>query len=272
LPLDWATGAGAGLGEVFGLRAEQAERVDAHADRHRAALEGRTPVFGLKSTYGATFFVKKLLLLNPNTTPAITERLRARVQHTIASQWTVEAITAAFGMPYIADESSYAIAAHATLQAYTDHVGQADAMLVGCFGDPGGFALRADGRMPSVGLAEAAMREAAALGPYAIVTGGAAWKPMLERLAYGLGGAVFDQLARIETITLTGAQIANDPQSAHAMLLDACLRAHEHAPATRSVILGGAGLMGIAETLQPSCPVRLIDSVDAGARAVLQFA
>lgn len=215
--------------------------------------------------------MKTLLLLNPNTNAQITARLDARVQTLLDATWRVNAVTAAFGQHYISNEASYVEAAHATLDAYRAHVGAADAMLVGCFGDPGGFALAEDGRMPSIGLAEAAMREAAALGDYAIVTGGAAWKPMLARLAFGLGGRVNARLVLIETIALTGAQVASEPVSAHAILLDACRHAMRTAPQISSIILGGAGLMGIAQSIQHDCPIKLIDSVDAGARAISRF-
>ena len=49
--------------------------------------------------------------------------------------------------------------------------------------DPTAASLHLGSLVPVMGLAEAAMREADALGPFAIVTGGAAWGPMLERLA-----------------------------------------------------------------------------------------
>jgi allantoin racemase len=215
--------------------------------------------------------MKTLLLLNPNTNPQITARLAARVQALLGYGWQVNAVTAPFGQPYISNEASYVQASHATLEVYFQHIGKADAMLVGCFGDPGGFALAEDGRLPSIGLAEAAMREAAMMGDYAIVTGGAAWKPMLERLAFGLGGQIAARLVHVETIALTGAQIANDPMSAQQMLSEACQRAQGSAPGIKSIVLGGAGLMGIAQSIQQACSVKLIDSVDAGARAVEQL-
>jgi allantoin racemase len=241
-----------------------------------AALKSRATgkigtLSAVDSEQRAQFKLKTLLLLNPNTNAQITARLGARVQTLLGSAWGVSAVTAPFGQNYISDEASYAEAAHATLEVYRQHIGKADAMLVGCFGDPGGFALAEDGRVPSIGLAEAAMREAAALGDYAIVTGGAAWKPMLARLAFGLGGATHARLAHIETIVPTGAQIASDPAGAHAMLLGACAQAKQAAPQLASIILGGAGLMGIAQTIQGDCPVTLIDSVDAGARAVARL-
>ena len=60
---------------------------------------------------------------------------------------------------------------------------QVDGVLIGCFGDPGLFALREVSGCPVTGLAEASFIRAAALGPFAIVTGGERWKPMLQRLA-----------------------------------------------------------------------------------------
>ena len=58
-------------------------------------------------------------------------------------------------------------------------------MVIGCFGDPGLEALRALARQPVLGLAEASIREADALGePFAILTMGRAWVEILnERVA-----------------------------------------------------------------------------------------
>jgi Asp/Glu/hydantoin racemase len=120
---------------------------------------------------------------------------------------------------------------------------------------------------PVVGLAEAAMRQAAAHGRFAIVTGGAAWKPMLERLARSLGLA--EALALIHLVAPTGAQMAADPDAALVLLRDAC---REASAGVQSVILGGAALAGMAATLAPALDVPLIDSVSAGAEAVVAAA
>ena len=79
-----------------------------------------------------------------------------------------------------------AIAGHATLDAYAEHGADADAVLLACFGDPGLWALREGSAAPVTGLAEASFLQARRHGGFAVVTGGAKWKPMLQRLALGL--------------------------------------------------------------------------------------
>jgi allantoin racemase len=213
----------------------------------------------------------KLLVVNPNTTVEVTELLARRVRAAVGAAAEVEAITARFGAAYIASEASYVIAAHAALDACSAHCdarGRPDAIVVGCFGDPGVFALREALALPVIGLAEAAMREAATHGRFAIVTGGAAWGPMLMRLARALDLA--DRLATVEIVAATGAELAANPERAVATLSDACARA---AKGVDTVVLGGAALAGMAEaiasTLMPPLAVPLIDSVDAAARAAL---
>ena len=212
----------------------------------------------------------QLLILNPNTSESVTERLRSHVAAQCGSEVTLRTATARFGASYIADETSYAIAAHAALDAYAAHCeacGDPDAVLLGCFGDPGVAALHELSGKPVVGLAEAAMCEAAGHGRYTIVTGGAAWKPMLKRLARTFGCA--EALARVHTVAPSGAQLAADPAGAIALLREAC---REAAQGVDAVVLGGAGLAGMAAVIAPDLDVPLIDSVSAGAKAVLREA
>lgn len=208
----------------------------------------------------------RLLVINPNTSVSVTERLREHVAAELGADVTLQMATAPFGARYIADEASFVVAGHATLAAYASHCeahGEPDAVLLGCFGDPGVWAVREAAQRPVVGLAEAAMIEAASHGRFAIVTGGAAWGPMLRRLARSLdlNGA----LADVHIVEPTGAQLAADPEMALQVLGAACRRA---ASGAHAVILGGAGLAGMAAVLAPSLDVPLIDSVSAGARAV----
>ena len=168
---------------------------------------------------------------------------------------------------------SYAVAGHATLDAWAAALSGGiddrapDSILIGCFGDPGLFALRECSNVRVTGLAEASIIEAARHGRFAIVTGGAKWEPMLRRLTHALGYA--DLLAGIRTVALTGAQLAADPAAATALLSEACTEVIRDVGA-QSVILGGAGLAGIAgivarlQTAETGIGVPNIDSVTAG--------
>lgn len=209
--------------------------------------------------------MRRLLVINPNTSQSVSTLLQTHVQAAAGLHVHVRTVTARFGAPYIADEASYAVAAHAALDAWaaalTDTPQTPDAVLIGCFGDPGLLALRESSPVPVTGLAEAAFIEAARHGRFAIVTGGARWGPMLQRLAQALGHA--PQLAGIHTVLPTGAQLAADPVAARALLAEAC-RDVVRQMGVQAVILGGAGLAGMAAAVQPQVSVPVIDSVIAG--------
>jgi len=217
--------------------------------------------------------MRQLLVINPNTSASVSALLQAHVQQAAGLHVQVRTVTARFGSPYIADEASYAVAGHATLDAWahalSTEVRAPDAVLIGCFGDPGLMALRESSPVPVTGLAEAAFIEAARHGRYAIVTGGARWGPMLQRLAQALGQA--QQLAGIHTVAPTGAELAANPVAARALLAQACRDASRQL-GVQAVILGGAGLAGMAAAVQAEVPMPVIDSVLAGAHWALRSA
>ena len=117
---------------------------------------------------------------------------------------------------------------------------------------------------------EASVRAAADRGGrFSIVTGGERWKPMLARLAVALGFG--ERLASIRTIALTGGQVAENPDAALATLASACAAAADEDGADE-VILGGAGLAGLAEQIAPRVWVPVLDSVLVGARRAAALA
>jgi allantoin racemase len=213
--------------------------------------------------------MRKLLLINPNTTDSITALLHTHATRTAGGDVQIRSVTARFGAPYIACEASYAVASHATLDAWAAAVADGyapDVVLIACFGDPGLLALRESSAVPVTGLAEAAFVEAARKGRFAVVTGGAKWKPMLERHAQALGFG--EALAGIRTVAETGAWLAANSREARMLLANACRQAASEF-GVQSVILGGAGLAGMAEELQVDVGVPVIDSVQGGVRHAL---
>jgi len=195
------------------------------------------------------------LVVNPNTSETVTQAL---VHHlsvdTPRRRW--HGVTAAFGAPYIADERSYCIAGHAVLDAWERAQAAAPpqgyaGVLVGCFGDPGLEALRSTAPVPVRGLAEASLQALWAQGPQriAIVTGGAAWKPMLQRWSRAQGHALAPDahgagITDIHVLPASGAQLMQSPEQAAQALAAACAQALD-VPGTDAVLIGGAGLAGM---------------------------
>lgn len=199
----------------------------------------------------------RLLLINPNTSPEITDLVVRHARGFAEPATTIVGATGRFGARYVATRAACAIAAHAALDAYAAHGADADAVILACFGDPGLFGLRELARQPVLGLAEVACQAAAKQGGrFAIVTGGERWGPMLEEFVASIGLAQY--CAGVSTVAPSGAEIARDPDAALAMLTDACNAAVKQHRAD-SVILGGAGLAGIAPRIAASVNAPLID-------------
>ncbi len=209
--------------------------------------------------------IVKVLILNPNTTDAMTARIEATAKAFFPFGTQILAKSGRFGPRYISSRAAFAVASHAALDAYAASTFCENVVLLACFGDPGLDAIREMSPAPVVGLVEASAREASSDGKrFSIVTGGVLWEPMLRESLMTRGLA--DNLASIRTVAPDGGTIARDPDGALAMLMDAC-DACVHEDGAESVILGGVGLIGLAERIAEKRNYPVICSVMAGLRA-----
>jgi allantoin racemase len=205
----------------------------------------------------------RLLLINPNTSANITALLMQEGEALLAPDTEITAVTAAEGVPYIASREDLARAGPAALAAFRDASAcqDFDAVLLGCFGDPGLIAIRQAASCPVVTLVEASCTMAATLGGrFSVVTGGTAWIAILRELVDSLGYG--PRVASIRAISTTGYDIAAVPEAALGSLADEI--AASVAEGAEAVVIGGAGLAGLARRLASRSPVPLIDSVAAG--------
>lgn len=210
----------------------------------------------------------KLLLLNGNTDSALTTTLAGKAGTALARMGVtgVEVVpaTARFGARYISTRATATIAGHAVLDALAERIGRAnpdgfDAVAIGCFGDPGLDAAKELCPVPVTGMAEASLAVAMRWAPrIAFLTGGDAWVPMLEEFCL-LRGFGRDRVI-VRSVKPTGDMIARDPDGALALLAESAGQAVE--AGAGAVVLGGAGLAGLAALLAPALPVPVLDSLD----------
>lgn len=201
----------------------------------------------------------EILLINPNTTRSITSLVLKTARSFAARRTRLRAVTGSFGPRYIASRATYAIAGHAALDALANDRGHKDAVVLACFGDPGLAALREVSPVPVVGMADASILQACALGNrFSIVTGGERWKVMLEEFVASRGLSA--RLASVRTVAPTGADIARDPKAALSVLAEGCTACVREDGAD-VVILGGAGLAGLAARLKAKVDAPLLDGV-----------
>lgn len=200
----------------------------------------------------------RLLLINPNTTQAMTDKVLAVARAGVSDEVELVGVTGRFGAAYIASRAAYAIAGHAALDAWANAPGDFDAVVLACFGDPGLDALREICPVPVVGMADASLMVAAQLGArIGIVTGGERWGPMLREFVAARGFT--DRVASIRTVAPTGADIARDPDGSLSLLAQSCAACVDEG--AEVVVLGGAGLAGLADRLRDRMPVPLVDGV-----------
>ena len=212
----------------------------------------------------------RLLLINPNTSPGVTETVARAARAVLPAGVEVVPVTGRFGARYIASRAAVAIAGHAALDALAAHVDGCDAVLLACFGDPGLLALKELSPVPVVGMAEASCHLACTIGQrFAIVTGGERWPAMLEEFVAAQGLA--SRLACIRALAPTGDVLTRDLEAGIAQLAEACRLAVE-ADGAEVVILGGAALAGLAGRVGETVDVPVICSLAAGMQLTLAAA
>ncbi|KAA2236096.1 aspartate/glutamate racemase family protein [Salinarimonas soli] len=211
----------------------------------------------------------RILLINPNTTPAVTDLVAAHAGALAPPGVRIDAVTGRFGARYISSRAAAAVAGHAALDALAEHGADQDAVCLACFGDPGLLALKEMSPVPVVGMAEASCQAAAGLADrFAIVTGGVLWGPMLTEFVAALG--LSDRLSGVHTVAPTGGEIARDPDGALDMLARACRDAA--AAGAGAVVLGGAALAGLAGRIADRVPVPVLCSTGTAVEATIRAA
>jgi allantoin racemase len=203
----------------------------------------------------------RILCINPNTTVKMTEAVAAALQSFLPADTELVTHTGRFGAPYISTRTTFAIGAHAAIDAFCSVADQSwDAVALACFGDPAILALRDIAAVPVMGMAEASMRMAARQpGCFSIVTGGKAWEKMLPEFAAEIG--LSDRLCSVRATIAAGGEIFQDQAGALDSLLDQIAQCRSDGAAR--VILGGAGLAGLADEIRPRSPLPVIDCVEA---------
>lgn len=206
----------------------------------------------------------RLLLLNPNTTGAVTDRLMEAARVVAAPTTRLVPLTATRGVPYIATRAEAQIGGAIALEMLAEHHRDADAAIIAAFGDPGLLGARELFDIPVIGMAEAAMLTACTLGRrFAIVTFARALGPWYEECVamHGLTG----RCAGISMLDGAFRSISDVQEEKESLIVDLAHRSiTEHEADV--VILGGAPLAGLAAKVRDRIPVPVVDQVQAAVK------
>jgi Asp/Glu/hydantoin racemase len=206
----------------------------------------------------------KILLLNPNTTAAVTDLLHAAGSKVAAQGTELVPMTASRGVPYIATRAEAQIGGAIALEMLAGAGSGVDAAVIAAFGDPGLFGARELFAFPVVGLAEAAMLTACMVGrKFSIVTFAGALAPWYEECVAMHG--LESRCAGIRTLDGAFQSISEVQAEKEELLVALANRAVEQDKAD-VVILSGAPLAGLAAKVRDRIPVPVIDPVAAAVR------
>ncbi len=203
----------------------------------------------------------KILVANPNTSAAVTDRLVAAGKLVASPGTELLAMTAPRGVPYIATRAEAAIGSVVMLEMLAEKRGTFDAAIVAAFGDPGLGGARELFDFPVVGMAEAAMLVACTLGrKFAIVSFARALEPWFAEIVdwHGLAG----RCAAIRTLDEAFRSIDEVQEEKEQLLVDLAIGTVRNDGAD-VVILAGAPLAGLANKIKARVPVPLVDGIQA---------
>lgn len=207
----------------------------------------------------------RILLVNPNMTQAMTDRLADVARRVAAPGTEIVPLTASRGFPYISSRSEAQVAGVVALEMIAENLAGADAVVIAAFGDPGLKAARELFDIPVTGMAEAAMTAALPLGErFSIVTFSPLMSSWFLDSVEALGLA--PRFAGLRTPAAAVGPVADVAATMRGTLVDLA-RAAALEDRADVVIFGGAPLAGMAFEMGQDFPCVAVDPIAA---AVMQ--
>jgi allantoin racemase len=206
----------------------------------------------------------KLLIINPNTTQAMTDEIRLLAERAAAPDTEITCLSPDAGPPSVEGHADEVLAAYNVLDVVASTTGEYDGYVIACFGYPALDACREIADVPVIGIAEAAFHLAAFVGhKWSIVGLTSRAEPFFEDLVTKYG---FQQhCASIRCVPLAVLEIVQDMDRTKALMLEAAQRAIEDDGA-EAILLGCAGLGPIDRWMGERLGAPVFDGVACGVK------
>jgi allantoin racemase len=205
----------------------------------------------------------KLLLINPNTSSAMTAGIAAAARQVAAPGTTITAVQPSFGPLSIEGHFDETIAA-AGVAEQMRHAPPHDAVVIACFGDPGLDAAREATSAPVLGIAEAAFHAASFVATgFSVVTTMTRTCVIAEHLLHRYG---FERRCRGVHGTDVPVLALEDGGLACLPVIEATARAALQRDRSGAIVLGCAGMAGLCAALEARLGVPVIDGVAAAVK------
>lgn len=202
----------------------------------------------------------RLCLVNPNATAEMTRRMVEQARNLAPQGVEVSGATNTQGPPAIQGQADGDAAEPGTLALLA--AGGFDLGVIGCFDDTGLPAARRSCPVPILGLGEASFTQAdEQAAPFVVLTTSALSVPVLEAniTSYGLEGHCLAVVASGVPVLA----FEHDRASARNRLAETAKKACDDFAGTRTLVLGCAGMGGLATDLSKELGLAVIDPIEA---------
>lgn len=200
----------------------------------------------------------RILVINPNTTAAMTEKIGAAARRIAAPGTEIVAVNPASGPVSIEGYYDEAISVPGLLEVIR-RTPDVDAVVIACFDDTGLDAARCVTDRPVVGIGEAAYHMAAMLAnKFSVVTTLARSVPALEHNLHRYGLAA--RCARVRSSEVPVLDLEKPGTNARARISAEVGRAIEEDRA-EAIVLGCAGMTDLTEALAAEHGLPVLDGV-----------
>jgi allantoin racemase len=209
----------------------------------------------------------KILVVNPNTTASMTEKIGAAARSVAAPGTEIVALNPSYGPASIEGYYDEAYAVPGLLEEIAKgERGGVDGHIIACFDDTGLDAARALARAPVVGLCEAAVHAASLVaGSFSVVTTLGRSVPAIEGLVRRYGMAERCRRVRAAEVPVLALE---DPESdARRQIAREIDRAIAEDRA-EAIVLGCAGMADLARDLSAELGLPVVDGVAAAVKLV----
>ena len=205
-----------------------------------------------------------LLILNPNTSEAMTASIAQAARAVASAGTTITAVQPAFGPRSIEGHYDETIAAAGVAETVRLHGAGMDAVVIACFGDPGLDAAREATSAPVLGIAEAAFHAASFVATgFSVVTTMTRTCVIAEHLLHRYG---FERRCRGVHGTDVPVLALEDGGLACLPVIEATARAALQRDRSGAIVLGCAGMAGLCAALEARLGVPVIDGVAAAVK------
>ena len=209
----------------------------------------------------------RILVVNPNTTASMTEKIRESAEWARAEGTRISAVDPAEGPASIEGHYDEVLCLPGLLREVKagEEAGY-QGFVVACFDDPGLGACREIATGPVVGICEAAMHAASMIATsFSVVTTLPRSVPIIEELAVRYG--MERRLSRVRAADIPVLALEEEGGEARRRVRDEVMRAVEE-DHCEAVILGCAGMADLAAWLGKETGVPVIDGVVAAVKLV----